>query len=480
MVALNLAMRHPDVVDRLVLNCTSPGGAHPSYPAARISADSNPTRHSRHRMQTERLAVDPEADEPIPGLGSFYDVMVATSRTSPDPEVLVRPRNASSQREPSRRRGATSRTIGTPTLVCAGRVRRHRAARESAAARRPDPERRTRRVRRRPSLLAPRPNRSTRDDRVPREWSSATPPPIDGDSLMFRLRQVALVAHDLDTVVGATLRHVRALGLLPRPGRRRIRAAQRADGHRRPVPRSRLADHDGTTAGRLLDKRQRRRRLHGHLRVRRPRRPDGAPRRARRPHRVGRRLPDDQWPASAPARRRWRARVDRPTRPERELDLGGPGLASPPGRSVVSGIAGVTVGADDPAANGGRAGANSTSTGQSNSSRRGSVAKASTASTSSHRSVSARRDHTTSAASPSASSDQLSTRIRTGCRRESALTSGPGADVNGLEGGEDPECDHAGGERPEQVLAPHGDRHRRRPGPPSRLARCRRLIRHPR
>jgi len=32
MVALNLAIRHPEVIDRLVLCCTSPGGAAPSYP----------------------------------------------------------------------------------------------------------------------------------------------------------------------------------------------------------------------------------------------------------------------------------------------------------------------------------------------------------------------------------------------------------------------------------------------------------------
>ncbi len=32
MVALNLAVRHPQRIDRLVLCCTSPGGAHPSYP----------------------------------------------------------------------------------------------------------------------------------------------------------------------------------------------------------------------------------------------------------------------------------------------------------------------------------------------------------------------------------------------------------------------------------------------------------------
>ena len=42
MVALNLALRHPDVVDRLVLCCTSPGGAAPSYPLhelGRLEAD---------------------------------------------------------------------------------------------------------------------------------------------------------------------------------------------------------------------------------------------------------------------------------------------------------------------------------------------------------------------------------------------------------------------------------------------------------
>jgi 3-oxoadipate enol-lactonase len=39
MVALNLAVRHPQVIDRLVLCCTSPGGAAPSYPLHSVATD---------------------------------------------------------------------------------------------------------------------------------------------------------------------------------------------------------------------------------------------------------------------------------------------------------------------------------------------------------------------------------------------------------------------------------------------------------
>lgn len=38
MVALHLAIRHPDVVERLVLCCTSPGGDAPSYPLHELAS----------------------------------------------------------------------------------------------------------------------------------------------------------------------------------------------------------------------------------------------------------------------------------------------------------------------------------------------------------------------------------------------------------------------------------------------------------
>lgn len=79
MVGLHLAIRAPELVDRLVLNCTSPGGLLPSFPL-----------HELERLDIEaaievKLGLldsrwDPGADDPIPGLGSFYDVMIERMR----------------------------------------------------------------------------------------------------------------------------------------------------------------------------------------------------------------------------------------------------------------------------------------------------------------------------------------------------------------------------------------------------------------
>ena len=67
MVALNLAVRHPDLVDRLVLCCTSPGGAYPSYPLHELAPaecgrrDAFAAAHAAHRppMGSRRRRADP-------------------------------------------------------------------------------------------------------------------------------------------------------------------------------------------------------------------------------------------------------------------------------------------------------------------------------------------------------------------------------------------------------------------------------------
>ncbi len=119
MVALNLAVRHPDVVDRLVLCCTSPGGVAPSYPLHDLALF-DPTESFAMRMRLTDRRWDPEADEPMPDLGPFYDQMVATATATPDPEQL-----AGLRRQLAARAGhdvvVALPSITQPTLVCAGR-----------------------------------------------------------------------------------------------------------------------------------------------------------------------------------------------------------------------------------------------------------------------------------------------------------------------------------------------------------------------
>jgi 3-oxoadipate enol-lactonase len=119
MVALHLAIRHPDVVDRLVLCCTSPGGEAPSYPLHEL-ARMDPDDAFATRMRLTDRRWDPEADEPIPGLGGYYDQMVAAAAAKPDPEQL-----GGLRRQLAARAGHDVvddlASIDQPTLVCAGR-----------------------------------------------------------------------------------------------------------------------------------------------------------------------------------------------------------------------------------------------------------------------------------------------------------------------------------------------------------------------
>ena len=59
MVALNLAIRHPEVIDRLVLCCTSPGGDAPSYPLHELaSMDPEIAFETRMRLLDRRWDLD--------------------------------------------------------------------------------------------------------------------------------------------------------------------------------------------------------------------------------------------------------------------------------------------------------------------------------------------------------------------------------------------------------------------------------------
>lgn len=118
MVAQHVALRHPDLVRRLVLNCTSPGGSRPSF-----------ALHSIQDLDVEaRLELmlglldsrwDPEADEPIPGYGPYYDAYIERARAPQSAEALAGKQSqldARSRHDTERQ----LRTITAPTLVCAG------------------------------------------------------------------------------------------------------------------------------------------------------------------------------------------------------------------------------------------------------------------------------------------------------------------------------------------------------------------------
>lgn len=118
MVALDLAVRHPEVIDRLVLCCTSPGGSAASYPLHELAdVDTDTAFATRMRITDRRW--DPDADEPIPGLGRFYDLMVEGARVQPDPVTA-----AGQRRQLMARAGHDVVDqlggIDMETLVCAG------------------------------------------------------------------------------------------------------------------------------------------------------------------------------------------------------------------------------------------------------------------------------------------------------------------------------------------------------------------------
>jgi 3-oxoadipate enol-lactonase len=119
MVAQNLAARHPERIDRLVLNCTSAGGPSASYPLHELVAV-DPDEAFEIRMRLLDTRWDPTASEPIPGLGPFYDVIVAEHRAQPDDRAL-----AGLSRQLAARAGhdVVDRlpAIAIRTLLCAGR-----------------------------------------------------------------------------------------------------------------------------------------------------------------------------------------------------------------------------------------------------------------------------------------------------------------------------------------------------------------------
>lgn len=84
MVAQHLAVLHGERINRLVLNCTSPGGLLPSFPLHELEKlDVEAAIETKLGLLDSRW--NPAADDPIPGLGKLYDMMIERWRIDPDP-----------------------------------------------------------------------------------------------------------------------------------------------------------------------------------------------------------------------------------------------------------------------------------------------------------------------------------------------------------------------------------------------------------
>lgn len=118
MVALNLAVERPERIDRMVLNCTSPGGPLPSFPLHELDKlDTEAAIEVKLGLLDSRW--DPGAPDPIPGLGPYYDVLIERMRSTPSPE-LARGSRLQLLARADHDVSATLDRISTPTLICAG------------------------------------------------------------------------------------------------------------------------------------------------------------------------------------------------------------------------------------------------------------------------------------------------------------------------------------------------------------------------
>lgn len=118
MVALHIALLYPEVVQKLVLCCTSPGGLLPSFPLHILQQlDSEARLEMRLGLLDNRW--DPSAADPIPGLGNIYDEIIEDARMAQGSEAEI-----GSKRQLEARAGhdvlARLHEIQTKTLVCAG------------------------------------------------------------------------------------------------------------------------------------------------------------------------------------------------------------------------------------------------------------------------------------------------------------------------------------------------------------------------
>ena len=111
MVAQHLAIRHPQLVERLVLNCTSPGGDLASYPLDTIyDLPDDEAAELRLRLTDTRYATEGT----LPGL----DALVPMYRQPVAPSPGFRAQLAARADHDTT---ADLSSIQAPTLVCAGR-----------------------------------------------------------------------------------------------------------------------------------------------------------------------------------------------------------------------------------------------------------------------------------------------------------------------------------------------------------------------
>jgi len=117
MVAQHLAIRHPSLIDRLVLNCTSPGGDAASYPLHELQHLSAEERADSWMPLMDTRYVP---GEDLPGLAGFTQLL--RERQTADPSAGSAAGNAR-QLEARRHHDATDGLGGitAPTLVCAGK-----------------------------------------------------------------------------------------------------------------------------------------------------------------------------------------------------------------------------------------------------------------------------------------------------------------------------------------------------------------------
>lgn len=119
MVALQVVTRFPEAVNRLVLRCTSPGGAHPSYPLHEL--DSLPAvERAEATLGLMDSRYDPESEEGIPGIPLVVQAIRQRASSPPNLEAA-----AGSARQLGARRGhdveSLLSSIKAQTLICAGR-----------------------------------------------------------------------------------------------------------------------------------------------------------------------------------------------------------------------------------------------------------------------------------------------------------------------------------------------------------------------
>lgn len=119
MVALNLIDQHPASVDKLVLRCTSPGGTMPSYPLHEL-ADVDPAKRLEIHLGLMDTRYDPEAEEPIPGLGLYIDMARKQATTKVNAKTQA---GSKRQLEARKYHDVQSKlgAIASLTLICAGR-----------------------------------------------------------------------------------------------------------------------------------------------------------------------------------------------------------------------------------------------------------------------------------------------------------------------------------------------------------------------